>query len=112
MNIDITTILINAVVTILTTVIVIRLSLNQGRLGITDKFKESAKKILIKYGQRLLFVLLISNSSYELYKFITDTGPLTRFAIVMVSVNVVLFMMWFSMIVLEVIIFIRKKRNS
>ena len=109
MNIDITTILINAVVTIFTTAIVIRLSLNQGRLEITNKFKKNAQKTLIKYGQILLFGFLILSISYQIYMFAIDTKPITRVAIIAVSGNVVLFLLWLCMVV--IIISTKKKKK-
>lgn len=112
MNRDIAIILINAVVTMLTTAIVIRLSLNQGKLGITNKFKDNARGIIIKYGYLLFFLILISNTSYEIYKFAIETKPITRLQIVSLSMNFVLFMTLMILIMLELIIYIKRNKNS
>ena len=76
--------LVNAVIVIVTTVIVTRLTL-KGSLGISENTKTRIKTTGMIYGVILLMLLHFGHSVWRTYNFINEPEPPTRLEIVIVS---------------------------
>lgn len=83
------TLVINAVVTIVTTTIVLKLSASQGNLGIKNRLEKIDKRRFKTYIVNFWFLLVFLFSSFEVYKFIVSKDPVGRPEIVLICFNMI-----------------------
>lgn len=91
---QITNLVVNAVLTIVTTAIVTRLSLNKGTLGITSKLKARLTPKAVAYIKLLLTLLAVTWLSYSLYNFVETPNQTfaTREDVLYIAINTVVIM--------------------
>jgi succinate dehydrogenase hydrophobic anchor subunit len=92
---QIITLLINAVVTILTTAIVLRLSLNKGKLEVASKLKARFTPKVKAYIRLILSLLILVSMVMGMYYSLRDSSPPTRFDVFVVTFNTMGTMGWF-----------------
>ena len=109
---DIAILVVNAVVTIFTTAIVTRLSLNKGKLEISKEFKSKVKTAFIKYSQRVFFAFCILAPAYWVIKFVTSSKPIERIEVALLCWNIVNLTLWILIGVVEFFLFQRRKKTA
>lgn len=95
-NTQIINLLVTALITMMTTAVVTRLSLNQGRLGLTSQLKQRFTPIVKAY---LLLIFCLGVCIYfflRLYWFINDptSETVTRGDVLFIAATLILFCIW------------------
>jgi hypothetical protein len=109
---DIIILLINAALTILTTAIVTRLSLNKGKLEINKELTSRLKTMLVKYSEMVFFGFCILFPLYYLYKFITNPKPIERVEVVITCGSIVNLSIWTLIGMFEVLKFRKERKRT
>src|SRR5437868_6890151 len=86
--------LMNAVLTIVTTAVVVRLSLNKGSLGITKTIKTKLTPIVRGYIKAILSAALLTWSVIILYRYVSPSTTPTRYEVFVISMNAVATFFW------------------
>jgi hypothetical protein len=91
--------LVNAVITIITTAVVVRLSLNKGKLGITSKVKARVTPKVKAYVRLILSVLLLIIVSINLYRDVSKPGLPTRTDVLVIILSTASVGIWIGMVI-------------
>jgi hypothetical protein len=93
---------VNAIITVVTTTAVIRLSLNRGTFGITSAFKTRLRARLARYSLISFDVFMFLLISFQLYLDVRSPEPLSRLAVLYIVIWTLSAAFWLGKIISDI----------